>query len=53
MRIRVIGSSGLASVESVERITGAPVAAFVPKPYTADVLLRAVTRALAERGAQG
>ncbi|MES2522029.1 MAG: PAS domain S-box protein [Gemmatimonadota bacterium] len=46
--VRVIGSSGLASVESVERLPGLPVAAFVPKPYTADVMLRAVRRALTQ-----
>ncbi|HYW29921.1 MAG TPA: ATP-binding protein, partial [Gemmatimonas sp.] len=46
--VRVIGSSGLATAESIERSTGARVAAFVPKPYTADVLLGAVRRALTE-----
>jgi PAS domain S-box-containing protein len=44
--VKIVGSSGLASNGSVAQAMGAGVEHFVPKPYTADTLLRTLSRAL-------
>lgn len=46
-RVRVIGSSGLTSSEGVNRSVGEAVEHFLPKPYTAEALLRMLQKALA------
>ncbi len=45
-KVRIIASSGLASNGGVAKAIGAGVADFVPKPYTADVLLATLRRVL-------
>jgi nitrogen-specific signal transduction histidine kinase/ActR/RegA family two-component response regulator len=44
--VRIIGSSGLASVDGVDEGLAGPLSRFVPKPYTAETMLRAVHDAL-------
>jgi PAS domain S-box-containing protein len=44
--VRIVGSSGLASNSSVAKAIGAGVQLFIPKPYTADALLRTIHQAL-------
>ncbi|MES2305741.1 MAG: PAS domain S-box protein [Gemmatimonadota bacterium] len=44
--VKIIGSSGLPSNDGVARALGAGVAYFVPKPYTAEILLRVLQRVL-------
>ncbi|MCU0762891.1 MAG: ATP-binding protein, partial [Hydrogenophaga sp.] len=46
--VRVIGASGLSHNGHVARATGAGVRHFLPKPYTADTLLRTLAEVLAE-----
>jgi CheY-like chemotaxis protein len=43
---KIIGSSGLASNRSVAKAVGAELEYFVPKPYTAETLLRTIHTAL-------
>ncbi len=51
-RVRIIGSSGLASNGGVARAMGAGVRHFVPKPYTAGVMLK-VLREILEGSSEG
>lgn len=44
--IRIIGSSGLASNEMVARAVGAGVDHFIPKPYTAEAMLKTLATIL-------
>lgn len=44
--VKIIGSSGLTSHRGVSRALGAGVAEFVPKPYTARVLLTALRKTI-------
>ncbi|MEO8450054.1 MAG: PAS domain S-box protein [Gemmatimonadota bacterium] len=46
--VRIIGSSGLASEAAVAKAVEAGVRHFVPKPYTAETMLRALQRVLNE-----
>jgi PAS domain S-box-containing protein len=48
--VRIIGSSGLASVDGVDAGHDGPRTRFVPKPYTAETMLRAVHDALVPDG---
>lgn len=45
--VRIVGSSGLAANGNVARAVDAGVRHFVPKPYTADVMLKILRKALA------
>ncbi|HEU4570044.1 MAG TPA: PAS domain S-box protein [Gemmatimonadales bacterium] len=45
--VRIIGSSGMASNESISKAMGAGVTHFVPKPYTAETLLTTLRDVLA------
>ena len=47
--VRIIGSSGLSSNLGVEKALGAGVLRFVPKPYTAETLLKTLEQVLGER----
>jgi PAS domain S-box-containing protein len=47
----IIGSSGLASFESVSKAAGAPVRHFIAKPYTAQALLKVIAEALGQPAA--
>jgi PAS domain S-box-containing protein len=47
-QVRIIGSSGLASNRSVTRAVGAGIQHFVPKPYTAETMLKTIRTALTE-----
>ena len=44
--VRIVGSSGLAANGNVARAVDAGVRYFVPKPYTADVMLAVLRKAL-------
>jgi CheY-like chemotaxis protein len=44
--VKLIGSSGLSSNRSINKALGAGVAQFIPKPYTTDILLKALQRVL-------
>jgi len=44
--VRVIGSSGLASRDGVVQALGSHIVHFVPKPYTAEVMLNVLRKAL-------
>jgi CheY-like chemotaxis protein len=44
--VRIIGSSGLLSTSGVVKAVGAGVRLFVPKPYTASIMLKALQKAL-------
>jgi len=46
--VRIIGSSGLTSNISVTKAAGAGVQHFIPKPYTADIMLKTLKKALQE-----
>ncbi len=46
--VRIIASSGLESVGGAAKAIGTGSVLFIPKPYSADVLLRAVGKAIAE-----
>jgi PAS domain S-box-containing protein len=46
--VRIVASSGLAANDGVAKAMGAGVRHFVPKPYTAEVLLRTLQKVLAE-----
>ncbi|MDP3716909.1 MAG: PAS domain S-box protein [Acidobacteriota bacterium] len=48
--VTIIGSSGLTSNHGIARALGAGVAQFVPKPYTARVLLTTLRAAIAGEG---
>lgn len=45
--VRIVGSSGLTANGNVARAVDAGVRHFVPKPYTADVMLKVLRKALA------
>ena len=45
--VRIVGSSGLAANGNVARAVDAGVRHFVPKPYTAEVMLMVLRKALA------
>ena len=45
-KVRIIGSSGLSSNSSVAKAVGVGIEHFVPKPYTADVLLKTLRKIL-------
>ena len=45
-KVRIIGSSGLASQQSVALAVGSGVKHFIPKPYTADKMLEVIAQAL-------
>jgi PAS domain S-box-containing protein len=45
-QVRIIGSSGLHTNETVARASGASVQHFVPKPYTAETLLKKLAEVL-------
>jgi CheY-like chemotaxis protein len=47
-KVNIIGSSGLASNGGVAKAVGAGVKHFVPKPYTAETLLKVLAEALRE-----
>jgi CheY-like chemotaxis protein len=47
--VRIVASSGLSS-GGISRAAGAGSVLFIPKPYTAEVLLRAVGAAMGQRG---
>lgn len=47
--VRIVASSGLSS-GGISRAAGAGSVLFIPKPYTAEVLLRAVGAAIGQRG---
>ena len=47
-RVKIIGSSGLNANGNVAKAVGAGVQHFVPKPYTADVMLRVLRKILTE-----
>ncbi len=44
--VRIIGSSGLASHSGVAKAVGAGVKHFIPKPYTAETMLKTLSEAL-------
>jgi len=44
--VRIIGSSGLPSNDGVGKAMGAGVQYFVPKPYTAEMLLKTLSAIL-------
>ena len=46
--VKVIGSSGLASNGGITKAAGAGLKYFVPKPYTAETLLKILARALGD-----
>jgi CheY-like chemotaxis protein len=46
--VRVVGMSGLSDASQVARTTGAGLRHFLPKPFTADDLLRVLREALGE-----
>ena len=46
--VRIIASSGLEAVGAAAKAIGSGSVLFIPKPYSAEVLLRAVGRAIAE-----
>lgn len=46
--VRIIASSGLESVGGAAKAIGAGSVLFIPKPYSAEVLLRAVGKAIAD-----
>jgi DNA-binding NtrC family response regulator len=46
--VRIIGTSGLASNRSLTRAVGAGVQHFIPKPYTAETMLKTIRAALRE-----
>lgn len=46
--VRIIASSGLESVGDAAKAIGSGSVLFIPKPYSAEVLLRAVGKAIAE-----
>jgi CheY-like chemotaxis protein len=46
--VRIIGSSGHASQGGVAKAVGAGVQHFVPKPYTAETLLKVLADVLAQ-----
>lgn len=46
--VRIIASSGLESVGGAAKAIGTGSVLFIPKPYSADVLLRAVGKAIAQ-----
>ena len=48
-RIRVIGSSGLASNGGLAKVARAGLKHFVPKPYTAEILLTILAKAIHEK----
>jgi len=48
-RVKIVGSSGLATHEDVAQLTGAGVQHFVPKPYTADTMLKTFAQVLQGR----
>jgi len=48
--VKIIGSSGLDTNGHIAEAVGAGVQQFVPKPYTAEVLLRALRKILDEPG---
>lgn len=48
--VRIVGTSGLASNAHVARATSAGVRYFVPKPYTAETLLRVLRQTLEHPG---
>ncbi len=47
-RVRVVGSSGFTSNESMAKVTAAGVRHFIPKPYTAESMLKVLQAALQE-----
>lgn len=47
-RVRIIGSSGLATNENVTKAMGAGVRYFVPKPYTTETMLKIIHQELNE-----
>ncbi len=49
--VRIVASSGLSS-GGISRAAGAGAVLFIPKPYTAEVLLRAVGAAMGQRGSK-
>jgi PAS domain S-box-containing protein len=46
--VRIIGSSGLSSEGGLARATGSGVKHFIPKPYTAETILKVLRQVLAE-----
>ena len=46
--VKIISSSGLAANGAVTKISGAGVQHFIPKPYTAEVMLQTVHKILHE-----
>ena len=51
-RVKVIGSSGLGMNETAGRTVGAGLRYFVPKPYTAERLLKILEQVLNEEEAR-
>ena len=51
--VRIIGSSGLASSSSIAEVTGTGLQHFVPKPYTAEALLKVLHQILHGEGDSG
>lgn len=49
--VKIIGSSGMASNDGIARAVGSGVEEFVHKPYTAEAMLTALARVLADRAA--
>jgi PAS domain S-box-containing protein len=47
--VRIVGASGISQNGQVARAAGAGVRHFLPKPYTADVLLRTLAEALTDQ----
>ena len=45
--VRIIAASGIHGNEQVARAASSRVMQFIPKPFTADMLLRAIRQALA------
>ncbi len=47
--VRIVAASGLASSTQIARVTSLGVTQFLPKPYTAETLLKAIGKVLAEK----
>lgn len=45
-KVRIVGSSGLSSSESVARLSGVGIEHFIPKPYTAEAILKVLHKVI-------